>query len=146
MFTTRLLVPRRSSLPVHALAFRDLDRLFDPLWRGAASAVPRIDVTETDAELRIAAELPGLDEKDIGVAIENDVLTIRGDRTAAAESESAGVRHRETWRGTLERSLRLPGEVDVEAVTAVYRNGILTVTLPKVAAAAARSIPVTGAA
>jgi HSP20 family protein len=151
MITTRLLLPRRSNVPTHALALRDFDRLFDSLWRSpgaptrVAELAPRIDVHETEAELRVSAELPGLDETDIEVSLENDVLTIRGERAAAEERDAEGVHHRETFRGTLQRSLRLRSEVDIDAVTAVYRNGILTVTLPKAPAAQVRSIPVTGA-
>ena len=152
MMTTHLLVPRRSRVPVAALAWRDLDRAFDRLWSGFGAAgggdatrAPRIDFSETDTEMRVAAELPGLDDKDIEVSLEHGVLTIRGERTAEEEREdAAGVRHRETFRGKLARSLRLPNEVDAEAVTAVYRNGVLTVTLPKAPTAQVRSIPITG--
>jgi HSP20 family protein len=151
--TTQLLVPRRHT-QAQAVAWSDFDRLFDQLWRGvgsvrasAAAFTPRIDVTESDSELCVAAELPGLDEKDIEVSLEDGLLTIRGERSAEEQGEDTpGVRHRETFRGKFQRVLRLPSEVDTEAVTAVYRNGILNVTLPKTPTARVRNIPITGAA
>jgi HSP20 family protein len=81
------LVPRRASSRA-ALGWSDFDRLFDQLWNGAgltresaeASYAPRIDFTETDTEMRVAAELPGLEEKDIQVSLDDGVLTIRGER------------------------------------------------------------------
>lgn len=157
MMTTHLLVPRRRASSVTALGWTDLDRAFDQLSRGfgaparvgGVSYAPRVDFTETDTEMRVAAELPGLEEKDIAVSLEDGVLTIRGERSAEEESADAkGVRHVETVRGKFLRSLRLPSEVDADAVKAVYRNGILTVTLPKPPEAkpSVRSIPVTAGA
>jgi len=141
MMTTHLLVPRRSAGPVASFGWSDFDRLFDSLWSGAglparaaaASAyAPRIDFTETDTEIRVAAELPGLEERDIAVSLEDGVLTIRGERNAAKnEGDAKELRHVETFHGKYLRSLRLPSEVDPDGVKAVYRNGILTVTLPK---------------
>ncbi len=150
MITTHLLVPRRNALASYG--WRDFDRVFDELWNGVGSTArngvaawaPRIDFTETEAELRIAAELPGLEEKDIQVSLEDGVLTIRGERNSETKDEDGKeVRHVESFYGKYERSLRLPSEVDGDAVKATYRNGILTVTLPKAPAAKARSIPVT---
>ena len=151
MLTTHLLVPRRTS-SLAAFGWDDFDRVFDSLWKGVGSAArygapvyaPRIDFTETDGELRVAAELPGIEEKDIQVSLEDGVLTIRAERTAEVKSEDAKeVRHVETFHGKYERSLRLPAEVDADAVRAEYRNGILTVTLPKLAQVPPRVIPVT---
>jgi HSP20 family protein len=153
--TTHLYVPRRNASSVAALGWPDFDRVFDQLRSGlghparvaAASYTPRIDFTETDTEMRVAAELPGLEEKDIEVSLEEGVLTIRGERADEEQSADAkGVRHVfETYRGKFQRSLRLPSEVEADAVKAVYRNGILTVTLPKLPEAqpSVRSIPVT---
>ena len=155
MLTTHLLVPRRRVTPLASFGWNDFDRVFDQLWNGAgtaarsaeASYAARIDLTETDTELRVAAELPGLEEKDIQVSLEDGVLTIRGERTAEVKNEDAKeIRHVETFRGKYERSLRLPAEVDADGVKAVYRNGILTVTLPKTAHPQPRVIQVTSGA
>jgi HSP20 family protein len=151
MLTTHLLVPRRNAGSLAALGWSDFDRVFDQLWNGgfagrsgAAAYAPRIDFTETETELRIAAELPGFEEKDLKVSLEDGVLTIEGERNAEVKNEEAKeVRHFETFHGKYRRALRLPSEVDADAVKAVYRNGILTVTLPKASAAQMRSIPVT---
>jgi len=151
MLTTHFLVPRRSASPLAPFGWRDFDRVFDELWSGvgltarsAAASYPRVDFAETDTEMRVAAELPGLEEKDIHVSLEDGVLTIRGERNVEAKSEDAKeVRHVETFHGRYQRSLRLPSEVDPESVKAVYRNGILTVTLPKVPQPQPRVIQVT---
>ena len=154
MLTTQLLIPRRSAGSLASLGWSEFDRVFDQLRNGvglaarngarAAAYAPRIDFTETDTEMRVAAELPGLEEKDIQVSLEDGVLTIRGERMAESKNEDAKeVRHVETFHGSYERSLRLPSEVDPDGVKAVYRNGILTVTLPKIPQPQPRAIPVT---
>ena len=151
MLTTHLLVPRRNAVPVASLGWSNFDRLFDQLWNGAGvtaraatAYAPRIDVAESEKEFSVAAELPGVEEKDIQVSLEDGVLTIRGERNAAKnEEDTKEVRHFETFHGKYERSLRLPAEVDADAVKAVYRNGILTVTLPKTAQPQPRQIQVT---
>ena len=149
MLTTHFLVPRRKASPVAAFGWSDFDRVFDQLWNGAGVSrptvyAPRIDVTETETELSVAAELPGFEEKDLKVTLEDGVLTIEGERTSEVKDEEAKeVRHVETFHGKYRRALRLPSEVDGEAVKAAYRNGILTVTLPKAPAAQVRTIPVT---
>ena len=153
MLTTHLLVPRRSAAPLASFGWSDFDRVFDQLWsgaglatRGPAAYAPRIDFSETETEMRVAAELPGIEEKDIQVSLEDGVLTIRAERTVEKKDEAAKERrHVETFHGKYERSLRLPAEVDAENVKAAYRNGILTVTLPKPAEAQpqVRVIPVT---
>ena len=147
---THYLVPRRNASPLAAFGWSDFDRVFDQLWNGAGAAdrppvfAPRIDFTETDAELRVAAELPGFEEKDLKVTLDDGVLTIEAERNTEAKNEDAKqVRHVETFHGKYRRALRLPSEVDADAIKAAYRNGILTVTLPKAPAAQVRSIPVT---
>jgi HSP20 family protein len=150
MLTTHFLVPRRNASSLAPVGWSNFDRVFDQLWNGAglaggvATYAPRIDFTETDAELRVAAELPGFEEKDIKVSLDDGVLTIEGERNAEVKNEDAKeVRRFETFHGKYRRSLRLPSEVNADAVKATYRNGILTVTLPKAPAAQVRSIPVT---
>ena len=152
MMNTHLLVPRRSAGSLASLGWSDFDRVFNQLWNGVGTATrearayaPLIDFSETDTEMRVAAELPGLEERDIQVSLEDGVLTIRGERNVTKNEDEKEVRHVETFRGKYERSLRLPSEVDPEGAKAEYRNGILTVTLPKLPEAQpqARAIPVT---
>lgn len=143
---------RRSALgrPV----FGDFDRLFDEFWRGFGAplaraaapvfATPRMDVRETDEAYEFQVEMPGLEEKDIEVSIEEGVLTLSGKRAEEKDEESEGVRHVETYRGSFHRAVKLPAGIDENAVTAGYKNGILTVKVPKVpeAKTEARQIPI----
>jgi HSP20 family protein len=122
----------------------ELDRMFDEIWRGfgaprvrnaPADFAPHMDVSESEGEFRIAAELPGVEQDDIEVTLED------GDR----KEKDAGFRRVETLRGSFRRSIRLPEEVDQEAVKARYRNGVLELSLPKLPEAKpeVRKIPVT---
>lgn len=153
---THVLVPRRNALarPV----FGDFDRLFDEFWRGFGTpnrtggnandapslAVPRMDVSETDEAFQLRLEMPGLEEKDIEVSVEDGVLSLKGNRAEESEEESNGVRHVETYRGSFHRAVKLPADVDENGISAGYKSGILTVTLPKLPEAKpeARQIPV----
>ena len=156
----RVLVPRirtRAVRPAQSHWLGDFDRVFDGLWRGfgddtspvatPATLAPRMDYHETDTEIRIAAELPGLEEKDITVSLEEGVLTIQGERSEEKREDEEGFSHVETFRGSFHRALRLKTEVDEDAVKAAYKNGVLTVTLPKVPEVKPeiRTIPVTTA-
>jgi len=135
--------------------YHELDRIFDALWGGFSSSAsgvrapnavtPRVDFSETDEEIRIAAELPGLDEKDIEIALDEGVLTIQGEREE--EDAEKGYQRLEAYRGRFHRAIHLAAEVDEEAVKAVYKAGVLMVTLPKRAPAepSVRSIPITSA-
>jgi HSP20 family protein len=144
---THVLVPRRSAAParrVRTFGFHgELGRVFDEIWGGFGLPVshvrrphvlaPRMDFSETDEEIRIAAELPGLEETDIEVGLNDGVLTIKGERADERDEEGdeKGYRHVETFRGQFQRAIRLPAEADEDAVKAVYKAGVLTVTLPK---------------
>lgn len=148
-------VPRRFSAPARRATqslLGDVDRLFDAFWQGAPVAplrtapailAPRMDYAETEAEIRLAVELPGIDEENIRVSIEDGVVMVAAERKAElADEEEKTFRHLETYRGRLERKVRLPAEVDADAIRATHRNGVLTVTLPKLQPAV-HSIPVT---
>ena len=124
---------------------RDMNRLFDDALRGfgvastgrqpqtAASVEARMNISENENELRISAELPGVDEKDVEVTLEGDVLTIRGEKKF--EDERGGERDNyhfvERSYGAFQRSVQLPYSVKGEAVSAEFHNGVLTLTLPK---------------
>ena len=155
---TNVLVPRRSILtarPVSRHGFvGDLDRMLDEVWRGfgaplarrePADFAPHMDVSESEGEFRVAVELPGVEQNDIEVALEDGVLTVKGEKKAERQEEDAGFRRVETQRGSFRRRIRLPEEIDQEAVKARYRNGVLELTLPKLPEAKpeVRKIPVT---
>lgn len=116
---------------------REMNRLFDdafrsfglaPFGREGGFAWPSVEVSETDAEVKVTAELAGLEEKDIEVHVEDNVLTLKGEKRT--ESEDKERRYSERSYGRFERRVAL-GEVDEERASATFRNGVLTVTLPK---------------
>jgi HSP20 family protein len=122
---------------------RSADRLFDDLWRGFAVApgwaseapradfVPRVDIRETEEEIVLTAELPGVDDKDFEVILEDDVLILKGEKRTETEADEKGVHRVEILSGSFERRFALPFEADPDAVKASYTNGVLTVTVLK---------------
>ena len=102
----------------------------EPEWSPAAF-VPRVDVAETDKEVKVSAELPGLDEKDIAVELQDDILTIRGEKKSEAEQKGKNWFRREQSYGSFHRSIQLPAGVDSSKATAQFKKGVLTVVAPK---------------
>ena len=148
-----MLLRRFSSLPTWSpgvreldVARRDMDRLFDSLasYSGLRShgVFPPINVSEDSESVYVRAELPGIRTEDLDISLENDTLSIAGERRAAHEDESASYHRREREWGAFRRSFSLPSRVDGNQVQARYRDGILTVTLPKAAEARAKQISV----
>ena len=158
MMMKSVLVPRRTrrgtepvlrNMPAFEHLFDEFFRGFGvaPAWPEAsrlAEFTPRIDVRETDEELIVTAELPGLEEKDFEVELEDDVLTIKGEKRTRHEENREGYRHVETAGGSFQRAIPLPSEVDADAVKATYKQGVVTVALPKLAEARrhARTVPI----
>lgn len=103
--------------------------------------VPVVDVTETDEEFQISADLPGVEKKDVKLSVENGVLLISGRRE---QEEEKGKRHHKIERayGSFARSFTMPDVVDEQKVTAEFKNGVLTVRLPKSEKARPKSIEV----
>ena len=97
--------------------------------------MPAIDVTETEKSYKVAAELPGMDEKNIEVKIANGMLTIRGGKHEEKEEEKQDYYVRERSFGSFERTFPVPDGVDLDKVDASFKKGVLTVTLPKTAEA-----------
>lgn len=102
--------------------------------------IPPCEITETPDALVLSAELPGIAPEDVQVALEDDVLTLRGERKMAPRENDAKVHLVERSYGVFARSFTLPRTIDAARVKAEWRNGILTVTLPKSAAAKGRVI------
>ena len=125
---------------------REIDRIFDEFWRGIGPApavwTPRVDVAETDDAVVVTAELPGMDKDDIKVSIENNVLTISGEKKQEKEEKGKTYHWSERVYGRFSRSFTLPVQVDANKVKAVYKNGVLTLTLPKVEEAKPRQIEI----
>jgi len=118
---------------------REMNRLFDDVFRsfdmapfgalGRLAAWPSVEVVENDKDVRISAELPGLDEKDVEVLMGEGVLTIRGEKKSEVEDKERAFSERSY--GRFERRIPLPWEVQEDKIDAAFRNGVLTVTLPK---------------
>jgi HSP20 family protein len=133
---------------------REIDRLFDDFSRGfpsftdtgATALMPSMDVTETDKEIEISAELPGLEEKDVQVNVADNLLTIRGEKKAEKEQKDKNHRLVERSYGMFERRLELPDGVNADAIKASISKGVLKVTVPKPAPAQAKKIDVKSAA
>jgi len=92
---------------------------------------PAVDIYETENELVLKADLPAISEKDLDVRIENNMLTIRGERKFEQEVKEENYLRVERTYGSFSRSFSLPNTVNTEAIKAEYKNGVLTVQLPK---------------
>jgi len=117
----------------------------DPLFSEAESdcaLVPATDIRETEQAIVLTAELPGLSGEDVKVSVENNVLTISGEKKNESESEQDGCRCSERVYGRFERSFVLSDNVDQAKIAAEVRNGVLSVTLPKSEQAKPHSIEV----
>ena len=124
---------------------RELDRIFRGAfgfdWRVPTPAPRDLEVARDANGITIRAELPGIEPSKVSVTVENRVLTIRGERNA--EQRSGGVyRLRERSTGNIAHSLQLSDELDPEAITAEYRDGVLSVRVPRRAAAQPRQIEI----
>lgn len=133
-----------------------MDRLFDDFFRGFrwpvaerrgpwalttdvfATDWPRVDMDETDDEIRITAELPGVNKDNVDISVTEDMITIRGEKKDQEEKKGRGYYRLERSYGSFQRSFYLPCEVESDRVDASFKGGILTVKLPKSAAARKR--------
>ena len=139
--------------------FRELDHFFShcsPLFgrlpalraasgQDAADAptwAPAADISETDAEYLIKAELPEVSKEDVKVTVDEDVITIRGERRHELDHKDEKIHRIESFYGSFARSFRLPEDADVAAIQAESRNGVLKVRVPKKPAARARTVEV----
>lgn len=110
--------------------FKDLR--FDAFNRAQQSTfVPRLNVSETEKEYKVVAELPGLEENDFEVLLEENVLRIRGEKKTRKEDKTESYHRVEASYGSFERAIRLPDAVDASRATADFKNGVLTLTIAK---------------
>lgn len=126
---------------------REVDRVFDSFTRGLPTfatrpAYPSMDVIETDKEIEIWCELPGLEEKDVNVSLSDGVLTIEGEKRAEREEKGRAYQLHERSYGAFTRSLALPAKVDPESVKASMKKGVLKLTVAKPKSAAAHHIEI----
>jgi HSP20 family protein len=116
----------------------EVDRLFDsfplrlPTFRfGRIAAVPLIDMSETDKAYKVTAELPGMDPENVDVTFDDGVLRIAGEKREQREENEKGYRFSERTYGSFERLLELPSVAQGDKIKAKFKNGVLTVTVPK---------------
>ena len=122
---------------------REMNRLFDDVFGGFGSpsllgpalrqmpAAPKIDVSETDNEIQITAEMPGIDQNDVEVLLEDDRLIIRGEKKKEREDRDRNYHVRERVQGAFSRTLPLPFAPDPNQVKAEFKNGVMTIKIPK---------------
>lgn len=134
----------------------DVDRMFDQLTQGMLPGLfgrrlldldafrgleapaakqgflsPRVDLTESDGTFEIQAELPGIDEKDVEVVVDNDMLTIKGEKSEERTEKEKNYHLTERRYGSFQRSFQLPGNVDAGRIAARFDKGVLKISLPK---------------
>jgi HSP20 family protein len=143
---------RYRDAPVGLFGLQRLNRLLDEAfagWPGAeegnvvtSSLFTPTDICEDADSLQIRMEVPGVKPEDVKISLEDNILTIRGEKRQQSENSAERVHRYERSYGSFERTFALPNSVDPEKISARYENGILTVTVPKSERARPREIPV----
>jgi HSP20 family protein len=129
----------------------EMNRLFNSFFDTPAPAngqalrrwIPAMDLVETESDFVLKADLPGMSESDVNIEVEDNVLTISGERKAESQERNAGYYRVERSFGSFRRTLRLPEGVDAEAVKATFADGVLEVTVPKPAQQVPHKVQVT---
>src|SRR3712207_1709854 len=148
------MLPGRLTNDPFVRLWSDVDRLFGEVARGtgltgwsqAGHIGPPVEIYETGNELKVVAELPGVEEKDVSVELAGDVLIIRGEKKIEEERKEENYHLAERHYGTFSRALRLPYAVEAGQVQASFKNGVLTITMPKPAEQQPKRIEVKAAA
>ena len=128
---------------------KDMDRFFErfggwewPELQPFGEWSPKLDFSETKDAFVVKAEIPGIEPKEIEVTLEGQMLTVKGEKKQEKEEKDEQYYRVERSYGSFMRSVRLPATVDGSKVTAAFKNGVLTVTLPKAPGAKGNVIPV----
>lgn len=155
-------VPSKQAVPVkkHEMSpfadFRtEMNALFDnffrgfalePSWARSSAFNPKVDVKESEKEVLVSAELPGLEDKDIDVSLTRDAVTIKGEKRQEKEDKGKDYYKMERSYGSFIRTIPLPAEIDIDKVKAEFKKGVLNISLPKTAKAvkATKKIAVKG--
>ena len=106
---------------------------------------PAVDMIDKKDEIVVRADVPGLEQKDLQVDVDNGVLTIRGQRQGEKESKEEDFYYSERWSGSFSRTIQLPSGIDPEKIRATFKNGVLEVHVPKAPQATGRSIEIKAA-
>jgi len=130
---------------------REINRMFDSVFRGemqestdllTSTWSPSVDITENDNSYTVKVELPGVNKDDVKITMQENVLTIRGEKKQEKESKESNFHRTERSYGAFQRSFSLPSAVKSEKIEASYKDGILTVALPKSEASKPKQIEV----
>jgi HSP20 family protein len=130
---------------------REINRLFDNFFRGGVQDdgtfglsywTPAVDIAEHENEYVVRVELPGVSKDDVKITLESNILTIRGEKKQEKAQQNENYHRVERMYGTFQRSFTLPTTVKSDRIDAVYKDGILTVTLPKAEEAKPKQIEV----
>jgi HSP20 family protein len=138
---------------------RSIDRLFADAWNGnfapsllsdswaSSKLVPNLDIVDDEKAVRVTVELPGMSDKDVAVTVDGGELTIRGEKKEEKEKKDKDVFRRERAYGSFRRTIDLPGDIDATKIEAKFKDGVLTIDLPKTKEAQERvkQIPVKAA-
>lgn len=124
-------------------SFRGANRGADDDWALGGSWAPAVDIYEQNGNIELKAELPGIDPKDVDIRVENNVLTLRGERRIDDEVKRESYHRVERAYGAFSRSFTLPTVVDTEKIQAEYKDGVLRLVLPKKEEAKPRQIQIT---
>ena len=141
--------PRREFAPLDAFR-REMDQMLANFFGTDEGfpevSVPRLDLSETDGEIEICMDAPGVKPEEIDIQLEGDVLTVRGEHTEEKEEKDEGRRfHRiERHSGTFSRSVRLPAAVQEDKIDAELKDGVLRICLPKAEESKPHKIPIKG--
>jgi HSP20 family protein len=128
---------------------QEMDRLFDRFWEGDMTPLPAmgtwapaLDISETKDAVMVKAEVPGMESTDIHLSLHDQTLTLKGEKKQEKEEKDEHYYRAERSYGAFVRTVRLPATVDGSKVSATFKNGLLTVTLPKAPAAKGTTIPI----
>ena len=142
---SKSLIPAFGQQASHAFAplQREIDRLFGEFGRGFETFVtPSLDFSETPQGVELKLDVPGFKDSEIAVTVEDDVLTIAGEKASGTEDKTKTYRLMERRSGGFSRSITLPRAIDSDKIAASLVNGVLTITAPKIAEAGGRTIAI----
>ena len=138
--------PMRNLFGLH----NEMGRIFGDLFASdadgtdteKASWMPTVDISETESGYEIRAELPGVSEADVNVSVTDNVLTVKGEKRQEAETEGKNYHRVERRYGSFQRSFTLPRHIETDAIKAGFKDGVLTLGIPKAEVAKPTEIPI----
>ena len=139
-----LAIPQFDLFPHFRTIENIMSRMFDEGEEGwfSGALVPTLDVSETDTDVEVRMDLPGMKPEEIDIQVHNNVLTIKGERAEETEESDRKYHRVERRSGSFARSVSLPSFVDEDQVAAEYKDGVLTINMPKTKEAQAKKIAI----